>query len=250
MPFRLLVYEVRVWETYLREHPDAKRLPVIVPVVLHHSVKGWTAAVSFEALLDADAEALSALGEHVVRFRFVLDDISHENDGALRSRKMSPLGRLVMWCLKMARTPEKLRRGLKGWRNLLREVRSTPNGVAALKIVWHYILQTSETSKVEVVLPQLLAAAGEEAKEEIVTVEDYLIEKGMKTGLEKGLEKGRRETLLKLLALRFGALPEATVTRVSAADMGQLDTWLERVLTAPTLEAVLDGANAFRAPAQ
>src|SRR5205823_8045280 len=28
MPFRLLVYMVRVWERYLRDHPRARRLPV------------------------------------------------------------------------------------------------------------------------------------------------------------------------------------------------------------------------------
>ena len=86
MAFRLLRYMVRIWDEYLTKYPQAKRLPVIVPLVVHHSDKGWTAATAFEQLLDLDAEALAMLAEHVPRFRFLLDDISFESDEALRGR--------------------------------------------------------------------------------------------------------------------------------------------------------------------
>jgi hypothetical protein len=43
-----------------------------------------------------------------------------------------------------------------------------------------------------------------------------------------------------LLRARFGALPETLVARVNAADQAQLDQWLDRVLTAPSLTHVLD----------
>lgn len=36
-----------------------------------------------------------------------------------------------------------------------------------------------------------------------------------------------------------GTLPEATVTRIRTAPMADLDRWVERVITAATLEAVL-----------
>lgn len=44
--------------------------------------------------------------------------------------------------------------------------------------------------------------------------------------------------LLDLLRERFGALPDAIVARVAAADMAQLVVWSKRVLTAPTLDDV------------
>src|SRR5690348_952950 len=40
MPFRLLQYMVQIWERHLQAHPDDRRLPPIVPVVLHHSRSG------------------------------------------------------------------------------------------------------------------------------------------------------------------------------------------------------------------
>ncbi len=46
MPIRLLRYMTSAWERYMKEHPKARRVPPILPVVLHHSASGWTAATS------------------------------------------------------------------------------------------------------------------------------------------------------------------------------------------------------------
>jgi hypothetical protein len=160
----------------------------------------------------------------------VLDDISAETDEALKARAMTALGRLVLWCLRHARKPEELVRRLAGWRDVVREVRRAPNGGAALALIWRYILTISNPSQPETLLGQLLHAAGPEVEEEIVSVADYLEEKGR---LQGRLE-GQRSTLLKQLGIRFGALPDAMVARIQAAGVQQLDRWTERVLTAAT----------------
>ena len=71
-------------------------------------------------------------------------------------------------------------------------------------------------------------------KEEIVGVTEQFVELGRKEGMQKAL--------LKLLQTRFGVLPEAAVARVKAAGSAELDLWLERTLTAPTLTDVLGAA--------
>jgi len=50
--------------------------------------------------------------------------------------------------------------------------------------------------------------------------------------------EGKAEVLLKLLTLRFGGLSDATRAQVEAASAEQLDSWIERVLTAETLDQV------------
>jgi predicted transposase YdaD len=263
MPFRLLRYMVRIWDAHVAAHPDARRLPAIVPVVLHHSKAGWQGSVAFEDLLDLDPDALAVLAEVVPRFRFVLDDISAETDEALKARAMTALGRLVLWCFRHARRPEELVRRLAGWLDVVREAQRAPNGRAALAFIWQYILTISEPQRPEELLQQLLQAAGPEIEEEIVSIADYLEEKGRLKGLDeghlkgldeghlkgldegrlKGLDEGRlegqRRMLLKLLGIRFGALPESAVARIQAADAQQIDRWTERVLSAATLGEVL-----------
>jgi predicted transposase/invertase (TIGR01784 family) len=57
-------------------------------------------------------------------------------------------------------------------------------------------------------------------------------------GRQEGRKEARAEVLLKLLGLRFGRLSKATRARVQAAAPNQLDTWIERVLTAQTIDKV------------
>jgi predicted transposase/invertase (TIGR01784 family) len=71
MVFRLLCYLVAIWKGFRAQHPRARKLPAIFPLVVHHSATGWTAPVAFEEMLDADAELLEALGPYVPRFRFL-----------------------------------------------------------------------------------------------------------------------------------------------------------------------------------
>lgn len=82
---------------------------------------------------------------------------------------------------------------------------------------------------------KLIAAVGEEDKEEIVTAADQLIERGR----AQGREQERREILLDQLRARFGALSDEVVGRVKNADMGTLRVWSLKVLTAPALADVL-----------
>src|ERR1700677_1771199 len=97
MAFRLLCYLVAIWKGYRAQHPRAKTLPAILPIVVHHSSTGWTAPVAFEDLLDA-------LGPYVPRFRFLLDDLSTQTDADLRARtQMTAGGRVAILSLKHGR---------------------------------------------------------------------------------------------------------------------------------------------------
>ena len=239
MLFRMLRYMVRIWETWLKGHPRAERLPAIVPVLLHHSADGWTAEVSFEALLDVDAEVLSEIAAHVPRFQVVLDDISAQSDESLQARAMSALGRLSLWCLKTSRDTDQLLERFVHWAETVREVGRAPNGMAALAMVFRYIWEAHERISVAALQALVAQEVGKDVEEAIMTTADLLREEGHKRGRKEGLKDGQREMLLRLLGVRFGALPEDVVTRVNAAEPATLNLWAERVLTAPTLAEVL-----------
>ena len=75
--------------------------------------------------------------------------------------------------------------------------------------------------------------------------------KGRKEGERAGLVKGRQEgqqegkqseaarMLSRLLRLRFGALPDWAEARLAQAPLEQLESWIEAVLTAQSLEGVI-----------
>jgi predicted transposase YdaD len=85
-----------------------------------------------------------------------------------------------------------------------------------------------------------LPAAREEIMQNLAEIEmswgDKLREEGREEGELKGELKGKCEVLLRLLAFKFGALPDAFVGRIKAITEGaQLDALIEQALSAASL---------------
>jgi len=243
MAFRLLRYLVRIWEAWLGEHPRAEALPVIVPIVLYHGAEPWSASVEFDALLDIPDAVRLAVAPQLVRFTYLLDDLSEIPDERLRARAMTALGRLVDACFKHARTRADLLEILSGWADVLREVVIAPNGMEALLLVMRYILLVSQHVGLEV-LQTFMVRMVPEAKDLIMTAGQRLIEEGLQQGLQQGRQEGRqereREVLLRLLRQRFGSqVGGDTERRLATAPPERIATWLDRVLSAATLAELL-----------
>lgn len=248
MILRLLRYMVRVWEEHLAREPKATSLPVIVPVVLHHSETGWSSPTELEELFDLGEALRSEVLPFVPRFRFVLDDVSRATDDELRARSVTALVKLVLACFRHARDMRTLLANLRPWAEILGEVRRSSSGLRAFALILRYILRAADLRPSQ--LRALVAGAtAREIEEEMLSTADMLIEEGMRKGLRKGRQEGQRagrrqgkaETVLKLLRLKFGRVPAATTSRVRAASDAELDRWTARVLTGVSLAEVLEG---------
>lgn len=65
------------------------------------------------------------------------------------------------------------------------------------------------------------------------------IERGIEQGLERGHVEGRAALLIRMLARRFGNVPDALQARIRAASIDDLDAIGDRVLTASTIDEAL-----------
>jgi len=248
MMLRLLQYMLRIWQEHVARHPGrggerGTRLPVIVPVLLHHSETGWTCATAFEDLMDLDDETRAEALPYVPRFQLVLDDVSHATDDELRARAVTALGKLVLACFRHARDMRSLLGNLRAWGEVVREVRHAPHGLHAFARVLRYMFQATEDLEPDEVRALVEGATEPEVVEEIVSLAEKLRQQGLQEGLQDGLQKGRqqyaREVVLKLLRLKFGRVPAAATARVRAAAEPELNRWAERVLTAGSVAEVL-----------
>ncbi|MBK5969034.1 MULTISPECIES: DUF4351 domain-containing protein [Thiorhodovibrio] len=68
---------------------------------------------------------------------------------------------------------------------------------------------------------------------------DRFIEQGVQQGVQQGLQQGEARTLLRQLDRKFGSqAAQAHRARIEAAELEQLETWLDRILTAETPETI------------
>jgi hypothetical protein len=70
-----------------------------------------------------------------------------------------------------------------------------------------------------------------------------VFKQGYEKGHEKGVQRGMSAFLLKLLVLRFGALPDAVTQRVTGASIEELKSWFDRMLDAASLDDVFAAPN-------
>jgi len=61
---------------------------------------------------------------------------------------------------------------------------------------------------------------------------------GLQQGISQGISQGELAVLRRLMTRRFGPLPLWAEAKLNQAGQAQLEIWADRVLDAPTLEAV------------
>ena len=229
MAFRMLRYVVRIWDRYLTDHPEATRLPAVIPLVVHHNRRPWTSPTQVLDLLDLDPRVTDAVREHLPRFQFILDDLTRLDERALRARPVTPPVRITLLLLKIAAGNPRLADDLQRWTDDLRAVLDWPGGMEQFVALLRYIELVGEAPTDQ--LHKLIAALGPEAEETYVTTAEML--------RAEGVALGRAEALVQLLTLKFGQLPQAALDTVHAASTDHLETWTARVLTTDTLDEVL-----------
>jgi predicted transposase/invertase (TIGR01784 family) len=220
MALRLLSYQDRIWERWRTDHPKAKTLPMIIPIVMYHGVTPWLEPRAFDALLDVPPDLRPAVEPYLVRFMYVLHDLSKISDDDLREGAMSTaLAKLVAMCFKHARTAPDFLQILGRWMNVVREVIAAPNGLEALAQVMRYILEVNEHVRPEALQALLEREIGPETKDTIVTAGQEIFEQGIKRGIVR--------SLINIYEARFGAMPEEIRAVIEAThDEPTLLAWL------------------------
>lgn len=254
MPFRMLRYVVRIWDRWLYEHHDAKHLPAVVPVVLHHGGKPWSVPSELLGLVSLDATLRTALEPHLPKLRFVLDDLATETDDALGHRALEVLAELSLRALsRLPRSPDPIA-DLHRWLPRLQKMLTASSGLQRLRVILEYLHCVTDAELTE--LRKVVAKLGPDAEEVLVTTAQKLIDQGREEGRAEGKAEGRAEgkaegraegqldLVLRLLELRFGPLSPEHEARARAGTPADLALWAERVLGATRLDEVFDAPAA------
>lgn len=231
--YRMLRYQVRIWEKWCADHPKEKELPLILPVVLYHGTAPWTEPRQLDTLLAIPTGARAEVEPYLVRCSYLLVDLSKISDTELRSSEMlTALVKLTGICFKHARTYPDFLQILSRWMDVAREVLDAPNGLHALSQLLLYILHVNHRVEQRALEELLERELGSKAKDTTMG----LLEKSRLQGRQQGFQ----ELLMRLLRQRFGGEVDAGVEqRVTGASVEQIEVWSSRVLSAGTLAEVM-----------
>lgn len=236
MPWRALVYFVRIWQKLLRDAPDTRRLPPILPVIVHHGEQGWTAATRFHDLVDG-LEGHPLLRAVVPDFELVIDDLVHRTDAELRGRSLSPAASTTLWALRDARRGDALATHAPAWVNELSALASAsrPDDFYAFA---SYILEVAGRAAFEEVRSVLLEATPE-VETTMITAAESFRQEGREEGKLEGKVEGKRELVAQAIDAKFGASSDRAAAIIARATEDELGQLLKRVIVAGTLDEAL-----------
>jgi predicted transposase/invertase (TIGR01784 family) len=218
---QLLRYVVRILTDWYNQHERQLPLPPVLPLLAYQGPRGWTFSCEFTDLFGAVPEPLRP---YLPAFRHAMVDFTQIEDDDLSVELRL---RALLKALKYTRRPdlrECLDRVLAEWSAL---------GDDDLSAVLTYIDKgAAKAIDHSTMRGALLRAVPDRAERMMGCLTQPFY--------EKGVAEGEASVLTRFLEKRFGVVPPLLRERIFAANLGQIDAWVERAFDAPDLHSIFD----------
>ena len=234
---QVLGYKLEIWRQHGKAEPRSRQLPPIVAVVVHHGRRPF--AVPHDSL------GLVAPRLQAERMPFTVVDLSRVAEADLLGWPLRPFERLALLFLQFVRgrKADAVVAALQRWGHLLRQVARGAAARDCLQALSSYVLETTDLPLAR--LDATIAGIVGHSEVNMITTAQRIRREARKEGRVEGRVEGRQaeriELLLRQLTQRFGPLSAATESAVRQASAETLDHWVDAVLTAKSLQALLNG---------
>jgi len=232
MALRCLEYCLLILKHHQHQNKKHKRLPLVLPLVLHIGKSGWHAPRKLSQLQEAPPEIWKLYGEFLPECGYFLIDLSPRKGGKLPD---DPIARAVLLLLQAEKEGNLMEKtgeifGELGAHPSVRKFRDT------LGKMFEFVLQKNPLQREEI-MGRLKTEISKPVEEIMLSTYDQLINEGIEIGFEKGIEKGiekgrqegrqeervasRIEMLFDALKVKFGKVPQkvaASIRRISESD--------------------------------
>ena len=222
MPFRLLVYMVRIWEQWFKEADPGQKPPCIIPIVLHQGGEAWSVSTHFLDWLEVPEELKDEVGRFQPDFEHVLVDLSRmpveEMGGEL-------VGRVALSFMKAVREG-----GVEPWlerfESALGELARTPDKVEVFRTLMRYwfAVDAAEAKGPSTAEQLLSRIENQRVRERVMSIAEELLERGRKEGEQRGRLGGGIQLCEQVLGL-----PVSSVEDLQAREVADLERLLEEL---------------------
>ena len=232
MVFRVCGY-VNNWYAHLSVVQDMETgLPLIIPVVVYTGRARWRAATRLRDLVAIPAG--STISAPLVDAQYILVD-----EKRLVKEGRLPMDNIFAPLLTSIHTDmaEDFYESYVETHNILHAAQHPESFIEKVE----YLIEKSQNmNEVEWFKTDKLSGVEQMAKRGFPKWQEEFFQRGIEQGFEQGTERKSRDILLHLLTKRFGSLDAAVETRVEKASGPQLDAWLDRAISAPSLTEVFE----------
>ena len=219
---RLLRYQVRIWETWHKNHPMCERLPVILPVVLAQNAKVWEISPQFSSLLDIPPALTHELSGRIPDFTFRLIQLAELPFEAIHG---TPAGILTLRVMKAERL-EKLLEDIVWDESLFLRVPKEVIGMLIRYILDADVDKAAFDRKVHAV-----------TNPDIQTTAMTLAQQYRQEGLQKGQIIAQQHAVIEALEIRFQRIPDGLREEIGhIAEPMRLQALLRAAIQAASLE--------------
>ncbi len=242
MALRLLSYLVNIWEWWRASERGTKTLPIILPIVLYHGTRPWTAPRRITDLLGGDAGLVDRLRPVLPELEYLVTDLASLTDSEILARTSghSPLAALTVFLLKRGRD-DRLAERVGIFAEPLRDMTRRPRGDEELALLVSYLERIREASSLDAVVDAMARAGGDEVAQVKVRYSELMKAEGRAQGraegrllgVSEGEQRALRTSLKTVLSVRFGPLPESVESAIERAEVSRLQAWIEVAARAP-----------------
>ncbi len=237
MPYRLLTYMVRIWEQLLKTNKELKKMPPILPIVLHQNKNKWKVSTQFSDLLAIPEDLKSHLSPFLPDFKHVLIDLPTERIEQLKDK----LWLRVIFELFQAIAKNEIDTVLEKVIPLIDILHKNSDDLAFVHSCLSYLYNADTTSDKQTFKQIIYTLQHTTTKENIMTLAQQFREEGREEGLEKGLEKGtlttKQRDIIEALEVRFNSVPQGLQEAVSVIhDLPRLSKLHRSAIICPDIE--------------
>ena len=250
MVVRCFMYAASMYRLLFRQDPNRSYFPAIHSVVVYTGQRPWTAPRKLTDVYGLSDSTVETMGSGFPQLQYDLMDLSQTDEQALLKSDQPEVNKLALLLLKNARHSVDLPKQMGTWRIEFRKVYAKQGQDAVLPLLF-YCLTTNPHLDLDDIMelahsifePHQAQAMQGELQGAWYRHADKCrqegLQKGRQEGRQEGHEAGQRELLQRLLVAKFGALSTQLTSVLQTATSDQLTRWSERLLTADSLDEVL-----------
>lgn len=230
LPYFVTRYSCNIWAEEVRERPNRSTLPPVVCLVVHHGADAWPGSRTLHACLQGMDE-IGELAPFVPNVALYLDDLGTQSNRALQERPLRAFPKVVLWLLRDGRDVHLLLARMPEWAHELEQLVLEDDTGGDVAVVVRYLYRVAGNLPAEIVRDRVT---------ELVPFLEKPMASAAEQLIQEGRAEGRAEIVLRQLARKFGTLPQALVVRVKTAELHELESWADRLLTAESLARVFE----------